>query len=405
MVSLDQLLKVLIADDEPNSREGIRDSLDWSTLGMKVVAEANDGEEALELALKLEVDIVLADLNMPIMDGLTLIKLLKDQLPACRVVIISGYDEFSYAQEAVRLQVEDYILKPIIPESLSEVLTKIRNTIQTQTAQTRFLELASHQISQNTLILQEQFCRDWIAGKLTNEKILEHLHFWGLPEEGPQRLTIIRSQNIDYTQPLIQGTKQESQQWEIQNIVLEALKKHDKLVFYTSSGFLVVLVWGNVEQDVIVEIEMQIQSFLQVPHTVYSETISGDVDVIPAAYERCKRKVVEESQISPIVRRAKSFIHQQYTDPELTLETIAQQLQVSTVYLSRIIKQELGTSFTGLVTELRMRKAIELLQSTNLQIYEIAEQVGYESQHYFSTAFKKVVGVSPNQFRKGALLQ
>ncbi|WP_453993322.1 response regulator transcription factor [Bacillus nitroreducens] len=402
---MDQLLKVLIADDEPNSREGIRDSLDWSTLGMKVVAEANDGEEALELALKLEVDIVLADLNMPIMDGLTLIKLLKDQLPACRVVIISGYDEFSYAQEAVRLQVEDYILKPIIPESLSEVLTKIRNTIQTQTAQTRFLELASHQISQNTLILQEQFCRDWIAGKLTNEKILEHLHFWGLPEEGPQRLTIIRSQNIDYTQPLIQGTKQESQQWEIQNIVLEALKKHDKLVFYTSSGFLVVLVWGNVEQDVIVEIEMQIQSFLQVPHTVYSETISGDVDVIPAAYERCKRKVVEESQISPIVRRAKSFIHQQYTDPELTLETIAQQLQVSTVYLSRIIKQELGTSFTGLVTELRMRKAIELLQSTNLQIYEIAEQVGYESQHYFSTAFKKVVGVSPNQFRKGALLQ
>src|SRR5690606_6071868 len=187
--------------------------------------------------------------------------------------------------------------------------------------------------------------------------------------------------------------------------VLEALKKYDKLVFYTSSGFLVVLVWGNVEQDVIVEIEMQIQSFLQVPHTVYSETISGDVDVIPAAYERCKRKVVEESQISPIVRRAKSFIHQQYTDPELTLETIAQQLQVSTVYLSRIIKQELGTSFTGLVTELRMRKAIELLQSTNLQIYEIAEQVGYESQHYFSTAFKKVVGVSPNQFRKGALLQ
>src|SRR5690606_16165186 len=158
--------------------------------------------------------------------GLTLIKLLKDQLPACRVVIISGYDEFSYAQEAVRLQVEDYILKPIIPESLSEVLTKIRNTIQTQTAQTRFLELASHQISQNTLILQEQFCRDWIAGKLTNEKILEHLHFWGLPEEGPQRLTIIRSQNIDYTQPLIQGTKQEFQQWEIQNIVLEALKNH-----------------------------------------------------------------------------------------------------------------------------------------------------------------------------------
>src|SRR5690606_23465381 len=146
---------------------------------MKVVAEANDGEEALELALKLEVDIVLADLNMPIMDGLTLIKLLKDQLPTCRVVIISGYDEFSYAQEAVRLQVEDYILKPIIPESLSEVLTKIRDTIQTQTAQTRFLELASHQISQNTLILQEQFCRDWITGKLTNEKILEHLHFWG----------------------------------------------------------------------------------------------------------------------------------------------------------------------------------------------------------------------------------
>lgn len=405
MLCLEQLLKVLIADDEPNIREGIRYSIDWQNIGMEVIAEAEDGEEALEQALKYEVDILLADLNMPIMNGLTLIKNIREKLPKCRVVIISGYDEFSYAQKALRLQVEDYILKPIKPDSLTEVLKKVRSTLQALTAQTKYFEIASNHISQNTLILQEQFCREWVEGNLTNEKIIEQLHFWGLPEEVPHMMAVVRSRDLEMNQPLIQGTDKELLQWGVKKIILDVLADQHKLVFYNPSGLIFILLWGHLQEESFTEIEMGIQSNLQVSQTLYSEAISGDFDSIPAVYQSCKKKVSEESLISPIVRRAKNCIHQQYTNQDLNLQLIAQQLQVSPVYLSRIIKRELGTSFTGLVTELRIRKAITLLNTTNLQVYEIAEQAGYESQHYFSTAFKKAVGVSPNYYRKGAALQ
>ncbi|GKU84025.1 response regulator [Niallia sp. NCCP-28] len=397
-----QLLKVLIADDEPTIREGIRHSIDWNNIGMEVAAEAEDGEEALELALEYEVDILLADLNMPIMDGLTLIKNIRESLPKCRVVIISGYDEFSYAQEALRLQVEDYILKPIKPDSLTEVLKKAASKLQTMTAQKKYLEIASSHISQNTLFIQEQFCRNLVEGNLTTDNIKEQLQFWGLTVEVPHLLVVVRCKELEITQPLIQGADKELFIFGMKNIILEVLEKQQKLIFSDQFGLLFILLWGHVQEESFSKIEMSIQSYLHLSPTLYSEFIPDTFAVIPSVYEICKKKVYEECQIPPIVRRAKNYLRQQYSNPELTLESIAQQLQVSSVYLSRMIKQGLGTSFTGLVTDMRIKKAIMLLNSTNLQVYEIAEQVGYESQHYFSTAFKKVVGVSPNQYRKGA---
>lgn len=398
------LLKVLIADDEHNIREGIRYSIDWHEIGMEVVAEAEDGEEALELALKYEVDVLLADLNMPIMNGLTLIKNIKENLQKCKVVIISGHDEFSYAQEALRLDVEDYILKPIKPDSLTEVLNKVHLKLQTQTAQRKYLEIASNHISQNTLFIQEQFCLNWVEGNLTDGKIKEQLDFWGIPEEVPQLLAVVRIQELEIKQPLIQGTDKEIFIFSIKKIILDVLEKQQRLVFSDESGLLFILLWGYVQEESFSKMEKSIESYLHVSPTLFLRSITGDFDSVPSIYQNYKKKVYEEFQVSPIVRRAKNYIREQYTNPELTLESVAQQLQISSVYLSRMIKQGLGTSFVGLVTEMRIKKAIMLLNSTNLQVNEIAEQVGYESQHYFSTSFKKEVGVSPNQYRKGAAL-
>ena len=104
MNALEPLWKILIADDEYIIREGIRAAVAWAELNMEVVAEAEDGEEALELALKHQVNIILLDLNMPIMNGLTLMEHLREQHPSCRIVIITGHDEFVYAQQAIRVE-------------------------------------------------------------------------------------------------------------------------------------------------------------------------------------------------------------------------------------------------------------------------------------------------------------
>ncbi|MEM5594067.1 response regulator [Niallia circulans] len=121
-----QIWNVLIADDEPIIREGIRNAIDWSALQMNVIAEAEDGEEGIELSLMHSVDILLIDINMPIVNGLMVIKQVKAKLPDCQIIIITGYDEFKYAQEAVRLNVFDYLLKPIDPDHLMGLLNKIK---------------------------------------------------------------------------------------------------------------------------------------------------------------------------------------------------------------------------------------------------------------------------------------
>ncbi|MEF2964889.1 response regulator [Paenibacillus sp. M1] len=121
----DNPIKMLIVDDEPVICEGLRCTIDWEALGVKVVGEAYDGLEALHLVKEHDVDVVLSDIRMEGMDGLQLAERLKGQFPKVRVVMISGYEDFEYARQAIRLGVSDYLLKPVEIEELTEVVNKI----------------------------------------------------------------------------------------------------------------------------------------------------------------------------------------------------------------------------------------------------------------------------------------
>ncbi|WP_245954467.1 response regulator transcription factor [Paenibacillus flagellatus] len=115
-------VKVLIVDDEPIICRGLRETVPWDEAGVTVVGEAYDGEEALRLVAELDVDLVLTDICMPEMDGLRLAETLKETMPDVRIAILSGYGEFEYARQAVRLGIEDFLLKPAdIPELLAMV--------------------------------------------------------------------------------------------------------------------------------------------------------------------------------------------------------------------------------------------------------------------------------------------
>lgn len=400
-----QQWKVLIADDEPIIREGIRAAMNWDDLHMVVVAEAEDGEEALEQAIAHTIDILLVDLNMPIMNGITCIKLIKEQLPDCKIIIITGHDEFTYAQEAIRLHVDDYILKPANPEQLRKVLDHVRRGLETTVKQNEHLKLASKQITKNYPLLRERFCLEWIDGHMTEEEIVEQLQFLQLPVICPNQFGVLRWPEFTANQALMKESDRQLLLFAIENIVTEWLHALPMVMFRDHSGLIVVCLWGDPPEEVWTEIEKSIQLYLKISIHLHFEPIEGGLMDIAAVYRNCKAKVYKDSQLSPMVRRARQLIRDSYADPDMTLETMAQSLQVSAVYLSRMMKQELGTSFVSLITNMRMNKAIQLLNSTELPIHDIAERVGYDTQHYFSTAFKKNVGVSPNQYRKGASFQ
>ncbi|MDD3841029.1 MAG: response regulator [Clostridia bacterium] len=128
------MYKIILVEDEEFVRNAIRDIIDWKALGFELVGEAGDGHQALELLEKVQPDVILTDICMPFMDGFELAKRAKEIYSTVKVVIITGYDEFEYAQQAVQLDVSDYILKPITPKEFSDTLKKIKNELDEEFA-------------------------------------------------------------------------------------------------------------------------------------------------------------------------------------------------------------------------------------------------------------------------------
>lgn len=118
--------KVLLVDDEEEVRNAIEQRINWEELGFEVIGKAQNGVKAMEIAEKLQPDVVITDIKMPYMNGLELARNLKEENPGVRILILTGFDEFEYAKEAVHLEVEEYILKPINANELSECLKRLK---------------------------------------------------------------------------------------------------------------------------------------------------------------------------------------------------------------------------------------------------------------------------------------
>lgn len=159
--------KVFLVEDEIVTREGIRDSIDWASAGLRWCGEAPDGELALS-TIEAEVpDILITDIKMPFMDGLELSRIVRARLPQTRIVILSGHDEFRYAQEAIQLGVTEYLLKPVSAQELLDALARIRTQIDEERQREKELRHLQNQIKENVNVLRQRFLVDLTTGRLS----------------------------------------------------------------------------------------------------------------------------------------------------------------------------------------------------------------------------------------------
>lgn len=124
------MLKVFLVEDEIVMREGIKKNIQWEKEGFEFVGDASDGELAYPLIQKTKPDILITDIRMPFMDGLELSRLVKQELPDIKIMILSGYDEFEYAKEAIKIGITDYLVKPISGAKLLEAVKKVAQVIE-----------------------------------------------------------------------------------------------------------------------------------------------------------------------------------------------------------------------------------------------------------------------------------
>lgn len=530
---------VILVDDEEEVRQAIIKKLDWDAAGFDVVGYAENGEEALEMVESLRPDVVMTDIHMPFMDGLTMCKKLKEVAKNTKIIIFSGYDEFEYAQEAIKLEVEEYILKPIDAVKLKEVFERIKKSLDEEIEEKRNIESLKQYYLESLPVMKEQFMGSLLEGNLEESKIDELRNIYDNEFNAPfYVVTVLRTEALNkensnkssdelmYSQLLpvslrqivdenlensfqhrsfiyldwvvviamfehsheiskvlnqmnqickitsrvlnvntsagigqvcdslvglshsyasaksafeyrillepnqaiyIQDIEPKSEERisidenEIQNIMKDIKVGTKEELQKSINNLLVKVKYSKISMsqlqlslmEIFVEIirlgrvyEVDIQQITGTDFNLYQDISKFDtldaignwlLDTCMQVRKLIRRERTDTAKL--ITDKAMQYIAENYSNQELSVDTICQTLNVSSTYFSTIFKRETGISFVNYLTKVRMEQALRLLNTTTEKAYAIAGQVGYAEPNYFSYVFKKEYGVSPSKYR------
>lgn len=167
------MVKVYLVEDEIIIRQSIKNSIDWEKEGYEFVGDASDGELALPVILKEKPDILITDIRMPFMDGLELSRMVKAELPDIKIVILSGYDDFEYAKQAIKIGVAEYLLKPVSSAVLLEHLSEIAEKVRDEREDLALKKGYYQEMQENEELIKMKFLGELISGKLSLADALE----------------------------------------------------------------------------------------------------------------------------------------------------------------------------------------------------------------------------------------
>ncbi len=245
--------KVFFVEDEVVTREGIRDNVDWRAHGFEFCGEASDGETALPLLQTIKPHVLITDIRMPFMDGLQLSRIVRDRLPATKIIILSGHDEFEYAQKAIKLGVFEYLLKPVSLQDMHDALRKVASALDQESQEQQALQKLRDQVEQNRAALRERFLLKLITGAASSAEVIEKSGLLGLDLIARDYLVVvIRVEPAGSTEPFDYLDYQRVQQ------LISGITENNPDVFLLLKDIdeLVLLLKGNSPENLIEEREL-----------------------------------------------------------------------------------------------------------------------------------------------------
>ena len=211
------MLKIFLAEDEVVVRETIKRMIPWEELGFELVGEAADGEMALPLLIRQQPDLLITDIKMPFMDGLTLARLAKKEIPGLKVVILSGYDDFNYAKQAIGIGVEDYLLKPITKNALIERLSEIRSRYEHEKTQKEYYEKFQREMQAYEKNSSRDFFEALVDGSMDMMEVYKRAEKLGLDIVAEAYNVLIFTMNCDED---FSRQRDEYSSWEAESLEL-----------------------------------------------------------------------------------------------------------------------------------------------------------------------------------------
>lgn len=520
------MIKLFVADDEEIIRSGIRNTIEKLSNRFVVSGEAGDGEMALPLIQELKPDILIADVRMPFMDGLDLSAMVKKAMPWVHIIIISGHDEFKYAQKAVSVGVDAYILKPINSARLLEVLAEVGDRIENEKKAYLDIEESLKRDELETTILREHFLSQLVVGALDLNEALQMAQRYDISLLSKKyvicqallsavtvgkELTLIRLlgnrvfgertdciwflHGSDRIVFIVKGETEDAVReaaYETAELLSHELKRHLSVDISVGIGSIVnrvgelaksyanarnvfgsgftfkgsrIIGFDDLQNE---RISNELDASLNVPFTeqlkhatekdlpvildhYFTPVSDSSIDSVLLRYYLLTDLIVvasrltkEKGKIQKIlsenpqkilgkasspqetrdfaielltemvslrstsakipygqeIRNAKEYIDNNFSDPEMSLHTVAKKVGFSPSHFSAIFSQETGQTFIEYLTKQRIEEAKTLLSDKNKKLHDIALAIGYNDPHYFSYVFKKNTGFSPKEYRK-----
>ncbi|MCI6513069.1 MAG: response regulator [Coprococcus catus] len=195
------MVKVYLVEDEIIIRQSIKNSIDWEKEGYEFVGDASDGELALPVILKEKPDILITDIRMPFMDGLELSRMVKAELPDIKIVILSGYDDFEYAKQAIKIGVAEYLLKPVSSAVLLEHLSEIAEKVRDEREDLALKKVYYQEMQENEELIKMKFLGELISGKLSLADAMEKGKRFHMNLSGPfYRIILFKFIQEDHVQ-------------------------------------------------------------------------------------------------------------------------------------------------------------------------------------------------------------
>lgn len=289
------MYKLLIVDDEEEVRKGIIQKIDWSRSNFVIAGEAENGREALELIEESIPDVVITDITMPLMDGLGLAKIIHDSYPTVKTVILTGYDDFKFAQQAIKYGVADYILKPVLPEDIEELLGKLKDRIDAEIAQKEDIVRLRRHYNESLPIIRDKFLTLLITGRQDEKEIRKRLDNLNLKIDGDT--FVVAAAGIDassFKNNVFEENDIELVKFAVFNISEEIVEKHSFGEVFFHDDYLIFIA-GFREQDnnevlgktfsVLEEIRQSAEKYLKISITAGIGRISNSLALLRDSYK------------------------------------------------------------------------------------------------------------------------
>ncbi|MBO9600595.1 MAG: helix-turn-helix domain-containing protein, partial [Cohnella sp.] len=354
--------------------------MDWAGMGFTQVRHAYDGEEAAAMVDTFRPDLMIMDIQMPVLSGIESLKQVRLAGYLPRTVILSAYDQFEYARDALRLQVAHYLLKPVDADQLREVLG----------------ELIQESASTVRQSIQDELNRTIYSGSMEAESlsiVRKGLEFLAVDRMAILTFADHSPAESDYSCWMRQLTDMEF------SCVIGCKSKNEKVVLV---GGRDELTGGLLREFGESAIAQAAASSPARKLSVGISSIAKDAAFLPQLIEESAQAASGPaetgSKLKDTIWRIKPYVDGRYQE-DLSLQTVAERFDIDKYQLSRIFKQEFGVNYWSYVTKVRIEKAAELLVGTNWKNGRIAEHTGFVDESHFSRAFKKYYGVTPKEYR------